>query len=138
SFRLKARLIRSLEREIVENHPEFELKEPNTMLISVVWSLLPILVIAAFIWFFFIRQIKMAGKGALSFGKSKARLLAKERNKTTFKDVAAIEEVSELVEFLKDPKKFQRLGGRIPKGVLMVGPPGTGKTLLAKAIAGEA
>ena len=96
----------------------------------------------AFIWFFFIRQIKMAGKGALSFGKSKARLLAKERNKTTFKDVAgieeAIEEVSELVEFLKDPKKFQRLGGRIPKGILMVGPPGTGKTLLAKAIAGEA
>ena len=93
-------------------------------------------------WFFFIRQIKMAGKGALSFGKSKARMLAKERNKTTFKDVAgveeAIEEVSELVEFLKDPKKFQRLGGRIPKGVLMVGPPGTGKTLLAKAIAGEA
>jgi cell division protease FtsH len=84
----------------------------------------------------------MAGKGALSFGKSKARLLAKERNKTTFKDVAgideAIEEVSELVEFLKDPKKFQRLGGRIPKGILMVGPPGTGKTLLAKAIAGEA
>ncbi len=84
----------------------------------------------------------MAGKGALSFGKSKARMLAKDRNKTTFKDVAgieeAIEEVSELVEFLKDPKKFQRLGGRIPKGVLMVGPPGTGKTLLAKAIAGEA
>ena len=78
----------------------------------------------------------------MSFGKSKARLLAKERNKITFKDVAgvdeAIEEVSELVEFLKDPKKFQRLGGRIPKGVLMVGPPGTGKTLLAKAIAGEA
>ena len=93
-------------------------------------------------WFFFIRQIKIAGKGALSFGRSKARMLAKDRNKTTFKDVAgideAIEEVSELVEFLKDPKKFQRLGGRIPKGVLMVGPPGTGKTLLAKAIAGEA
>src|SRR5467141_2081246 len=116
--------------------------EPNTMLLSVVLSGLPIIVIAALIWFFFIRQIKMAGKGALSFGKSKARLLAKERNKTTFKEVAgideAIEEVSELVEFLKDPKKFQRLGGRIPKGILMVGPPGTGKTLLAKAIAGEA
>jgi cell division protease FtsH len=120
----------------------FQLHQPNQILLSVIWSVLPIIVIAAFIWFFFIRQIKMAGKGALSFGKSKARLLAKERNKTTFKDVAgideAIEEVSELVEFLKDPKKFQRLGGRIPKGVLMVGPPGTGKTLLAKAIAGEA
>jgi cell division protease FtsH len=125
------------------NHLDtFQLHEPNQILLSVVWSVLPIIVIAAFIWFFFIRQIKMAGKGALSFGKSKARLLAKERNKTTFKEVAgideAIEEVSELVEFLKDPKKFQRLGGRIPKGVLMVGPPGTGKTLLAKAIAGEA
>ena len=122
--------------------PQFEPREPNTMLFSFMLSVLPIIVIAALIWFFFIRQIKMAGKGALSFGKSKARLLAKERNKTTFKDVAgieeAIEEVSELVEFLKDPKKFQRLGGRIPKGVLMVGPPGTGKTLLAKAIAGEA
>ncbi|HWD91878.1 MAG TPA: ATP-dependent zinc metalloprotease FtsH [Verrucomicrobiae bacterium] len=122
--------------------PGVEVKEPNTMLLSVMMTLLPILLIGGFIWFFFIRQIKMAGKGALSFGKSKARLLAKERNKTTFKDVAgieeAIEEVSELVEFLKDPKKFQRLGGRIPKGVLMIGPPGTGKTLLAKAIAGEA
>ena len=122
--------------------PNVEIKEPNTMLLNVMMTLLPILLIGAFIWFFFIRQIKMAGKGALSFGKSKARLLAKERNKTTFKDVAgieeAIEEVSELVEFLKDPKKFQRLGGRIPKGVLMIGPPGTGKTLLAKAIAGEA
>src|SRR5436189_241084 len=98
--------------------------------------------IGLLIWFVFIRQIKMAGKGALSFGKSKARLLAKEKNKSTFKDVAGIEEakeeVSELVEFLKDPKKFQKLGGRIPKGILMVGPPGTGKTLLAKAIAGEA
>jgi cell division protease FtsH len=122
--------------------PGVDIKEPNTMLLNVMMTLLPILLIGAFIWFFFIRQIKMAGKGALSFGKSKARLLAKERNKTTFKDVAgieeAIEEVSELVEFLKDPKKFQRLGGRIPKGVLMIGPPGTGKTLLAKAIAGEA
>jgi cell division protease FtsH len=141
AFRTKARLTEAMENELLKQQ-NFEVREPNTMLLSVVWSVLPIVIIAALIWFFFIRQIKMAGKGALSFGKSKARLLAKERNKTTFKDVAgideAIEEVSELVEFLKDPKKFQRLGGRIPKGVLMVGPPGTGKTLLAKAIAGEA
>lgn len=141
-FRAKVRLTPSMEDELYKQLPQAEPGEPNTMLLSVVWSVLPIVVIATLIWFFFIRQIKMAGKGALSFGKSKARLLAKERNKTTFKDVAgideAIEEVSELVDFLKDPKKFQRLGGRIPKGVLMVGPPGTGKTLLAKAIAGEA
>jgi cell division protease FtsH len=115
---------------------------PNVMLMNLVWGVAPFVILGVLFWFFFIRQIKAAGKGALSFGKSKARMLAKDRNKTTFKDVAgvdeAIEEVSELVEFLKDPKKFQRLGGRIPKGVLMVGPPGTGKTLLAKAIAGEA
>jgi len=140
-FRTKARLYPELEKKLLTLE-QFEPREPNTMVFSFMVSILPIIVIAALIWFFFIRQIKMAGKGALSFGKSKARLLAKERNKTTFKDVAgieeAIEEVSELVEFLKDPKKFQRLGGRIPKGVLMIGPPGTGKTLLAKAIAGEA
>jgi len=141
TFRTKARLIDKLEEKILAKE-QFTVREPNTMLLSMMWSILPFLLIAVLIWFFFIRQIKMAGKGALSFGKSKARLLAKERNKTTFKDVAgideAIDEVSELVDFLKDPKKFQRLGGRIPKGILMVGPPGTGKTLLAKAIAGEA
>jgi cell division protease FtsH len=140
-FRAKVRLTPNMEEKLYQKS-QFEPHEPNTMLMSVAVSVLPFIIIAALIWFFFIRQIKMAGKGALSFGKSKARLLAKERNKTTFKDVAgideAIEEVSELVEFLKDPKKFQRLGGRIPKGILMVGPPGTGKTLLAKAIAGEA
>src|ERR1041385_1560856 len=140
-FRAKVRLTPNMEEKLYAK-PQFEPHEPNTMLMSVAVSVLPFIIIAALIWFFFIRQIKMAGKGALSFGKSKARLLAKERNKTTFKDVAgvdeAIEEVQELVEFLKDPKKFQKLGGRIPKGILMVGPPGTGKTLLAKAIAGEA
>ena len=119
-----------------------EVGAPNAMLMNVIWGVAPFVILALLFWFFFIRQIKAAGRGAMSFGKSKARMLAKDRNKTTFKDVAgveeAIDEVSELVEFLKDPKKFQRLGGRIPKGVLMVGPPGTGKTLLAKAIAGEA
>jgi cell division protease FtsH len=121
---------------------KIEAGAPNAMLWSIGYQLLFFVGIGLLFWFFFIRQIKIAGKGALSFGRSKARMLSKDRNKTTFKDVAgideAIEEVSELVEFLKDPKKFQRLGGRIPKGVLMVGPPGTGKTLLAKAIAGEA
>ncbi|MGI8601750.1 MAG: ATP-dependent zinc metalloprotease FtsH [Verrucomicrobiales bacterium] len=104
--------------------------------------LLSMLAMIGLIYFFFRQQIRMAGRGALSFGKSKAKLLSTDKNKVTFKDVAgcdeAKEEVWELVEFLKDPKKFQRLGGKIPKGVLMVGPPGTGKTLLAKAIAGEA
>ena len=131
----------SLDRQL-RRSGKFEPKRPNTLMQNMLVSIVPILLIALLIWFVFIRQIKMAGKGALSFGKSKARLLAKEKNKTTFKDVAGIEEakeeVQELVEFLKDPKKFQKLGGRIPKGILMVGPPGTGKTLLAKAIAGEA
>jgi cell division protease FtsH len=140
-FRTKARLTEAMENKLFALE-KFDPREPNTFLLSLGYQLLIFLGIGLILWFFFIRQIKMAGKGALSFGKSKARLLAKERNKTTFKDVAgideAIEEVSELVEFLKDPKKFQRLGGRIPKGVLMIGPPGTGKTLLAKAIAGEA
>ena len=104
--------------------------------------LLPLVFLGLLFYFFIFRQIRNAGRGALNFGKSKARLLSKDRNKTTFKDVAGVEEakdeVAELVEFLKDPKKFQKLGGRIPKGILMVGPPGTGKTLIAKAIAGEA
>jgi cell division protease FtsH len=103
---------------------------------------LPFVIILVVLYFLFRQQLRMAGKNAFSFGKSRARMMNRDRNKVTFKDVAGIdearEELSEIVEFLKDPRKFQKLGGRIPKGVLMIGPPGTGKTLLAKAIAGEA
>ena len=94
------------------------------------------------IWIFFMRQMQSGGGKALSFGKSKARLMGEKKNQTTFKDVAgadeAKEELHEIIEFLKEPQKFSKLGGKIPKGVLLVGPPGTGKTLLARAIAGEA
>ena len=115
--------------------------EPN-MLVSALYYLGPTLLIIGF-WFFMMRQMQGGGKGgAFSFGKSKARLIDENSNTITFADVAgcdeAKEEVFELVEFLKDPQKFQKLGGRIPHGVLLVGPPGTGKTLIAKAIAGEA
>ena len=114
----------------------------TTMMSQFVMSVLPFLLVIGLLYFLFVRQLRQAGKGALSFGKSRAKLLTREKDRITFSDVAgcdeAKEEVSEVVEFLKDPKKFQKIGGRIPKGVLMVGPPGTGKTLLAKAIAGEA
>ncbi len=120
----------------------FGFEMDNNVLPTVMISLLPILLILLIIYFLFRHQMKMAGRGAMSFGRSKAKLMSLDKNKITFKNVAGVEEakeeVWEIVEFLKDPKKFQRLGGRIPKGVLMVGPPGTGKTLLARAIAGEA
>ena len=94
------------------------------------------------IWFVIMRQMQAGGNKALSFGKSRAKLLTPTQKKVTFKDVAGVEEakveLQEIIEFLKDPQKFQKLGGKIPKGVLLIGPPGTGKTLLARAIAGEA
>jgi cell division protease FtsH len=108
---------------------------------GVVLTYLPILLIVGF-WLFFIRQMQSGGSAALKFGKSRAKLLVENKPRITFKDVAgadeAKEELQEIIEFLKDPKKFQTLGGRIPKGALLLGPPGTGKTLLAKAVAGEA
>lgn len=141
-FRVDVRVTDSLPQWLHEHGVPFEYKPQNPYLWSLISGAIPLLLIIGLLYFFFIRQMRMAGKGAMSFGKSRARLLTRDKNKITFSQVAGVEEakeeVNEIIEFLKDPKRFQRLGGRIPKGVLLVGPPGTGKTLLAKAIAGEA
>lgn len=132
----------ALEQQLKQAGITPSIREESNLLTTTLIGFLPIALFLILLYFIFRSQIKMAGRGALNFGKSKARMMAREKNRITFKDVAGVEEakeeVSELVDFLKDPKKFQKLGGRIPKGVLMVGPPGTGKTLLARAIAGEA
>jgi cell division protease FtsH len=125
-----------------QNHVKVSIRDNQG---SAWWSILiqfsPVIVIGA-LWFFMIRQMQSGGNKALSFGKSRARLLSMQQKKITFKDVAGVdeakEELKEIIEFLREAQKFQRLGGRIPKGVLLVGPPGTGKTLLARAVAGEA
>lgn len=137
-------LDRGLIGDLVNNGVKFDVKqpEPPSFLSQIFISWFPMLLLIG-VWIFFMRQMQGGGKGgAFSFGKSKARMLDENANAVTFADVAgcdeAKEEVNELVDFLRDPTKFQKLGGRIPRGVLLVGPPGTGKTLLARAIAGEA
>ena len=136
---------RSLVGDLLDSGVEIRATPPErqSLLMQIFISWFPFLLLIG-IWIFFMRQMQGGGggRGAMSFGKSKAKLMGEDQVKVTFADVAGVEEakeeVTELVEFLRDPSKFQRLGGKIPRGVLMVGPPGTGKTLLAKAIAGEA
>jgi len=140
-FRAAGRLT-DANAERLQKSKKFVEQPSTTLLSSIAAQVIPFLLIIGLLYFLFIRQLRQAGKGALSFGKSRAKLLTRDRDKVMFADVAgcdeAKEEVSEVVEFLKDPKKFTKMGGKIPKGILMVGPPGTGKTLLAKAVAGEA
>ncbi|MES2191675.1 MAG: ATP-dependent zinc metalloprotease FtsH [Pseudomonadota bacterium] len=137
-------LDRGLVGDLIANDVKFDVKarEEGSLLMTLLVSWGPMLLLIG-VWVYFMRQMQGGGKGgAFSFGKSKARLLDESTNPVTFADVAgcdeAKEEVKEVVDFLKDPQKFQKLGGRIPRGLLLVGPPGTGKTLLAKSIAGEA
>ncbi|HSX91766.1 MAG TPA: ATP-dependent metallopeptidase FtsH/Yme1/Tma family protein, partial [Hydrogenophaga sp.] len=137
-------LDRGLVGDLINYDVKFDVRprEEGSLLMTLLVSWGPMLLLIG-VWIYFMRQMQGGGKGgAFSFGKSRARMLDESNNSITFADVAgcdeAKEEVKELVDFLKDPQKFQKLGGRIPRGLLLVGPPGTGKTLLAKGIAGEA
>src|SRR5687767_11416794 len=144
---------KSLKTTVPLNYPDLykTLREHNVAItiketssgnwVSILVNAIPFILLLAF-WIFMMRQMQSGGNKALSFGKSRARLHSSQQKKVTFKDVAGVEEakeeLQEIIEFLREPQKFQKLGGRIPKGVLLIGPPGTGKTLLARAIAGEA
>ncbi len=141
-FRVNIASTDEVQQRLTEKGVAFEVVPQNPYLWQILSGAIPFLLVMGLLYFLFMRQMRIAGKGAMSFGKSRAKLLSRGKNRITFSDVAGVEEaeeeVTEIVEFLKDPKRYQKLGGRIPKGVLLVGPPGTGKTLLAKAIAGEA
>ena len=131
-----------LANRLIERGVSVESKAPTeSPWAAILYSWAPILLMIGF-WVFFMRQVQSGGNKALSFGKSKAKLSSSSQKKVTFRDVAGVDEakdeLQEIIEFLKEPQKFQKLGGRIPKGVLLMGPPGTGKTLLARAVAGEA
>ncbi|MBN1354501.1 MAG: ATP-dependent zinc metalloprotease FtsH [Candidatus Omnitrophica bacterium] len=125
-----------------ENVKQFDIKPPRTFFANLFYSLGPMVLFILFLWFFIYRGAASGGGRVFAFGKSRAKLATDEHMRITFEDVAGVdeakEELKEVIEFLKDPRKFQRLGGKMPKGILVVGPPGTGKTLLAKAVAGEA
>ncbi len=143
-FTFKGRITDELYRKISDPSSPWTIKEEpaSTFWGDFILGVAPVLIIGVLFFIFFARQFKAGGKSAFDFGKSRARLISPDENKTTFADVAGCdeskEEVAEVVEFLKNPKRFSDMGARIPKGILMVGPPGTGKTLLARAVAGEA
>ncbi len=143
-FVFNGRITDEMYKKLSDPAAPWDLKEvpASTFWGSMLMSVLPFVIVVGLLYFLFMRQMRGAGKGAMSFGKSRARLLTPDKDRITFADVAGCdeskEEVSEIVEFLKNPQRFKDIGARIPKGILMVGPPGTGKTLLARAVAGEA
>ena len=131
-----------LGNKLITQKVKLDAKEPTASpWAAIIYAWAPLIIMIGF-WIFIMRQMQSGGNKALSFGKSRAKLSSSSQKKVTFKDVSGVdeakEELQEIIEFLKEPQKFQKLGGRIPKGVLLMGPPGTGKTLLARAVAGEA